>query len=59
MKITIEHCENEYSFTIEDDVTFDDLLDKTMDLFEFIGYHKETIKRNIIELAEGYEQGNI
>lgn len=55
MKITIEHYENEYYLKIPDDSAIDEVMDKIIALLVLVGYQKESIERDIKEIAESID----
>ena len=58
MKIRIDYYDLGLTVERPDDITSDDLLQDFVNVMIMMGYHPESIKRSVIELAEGYEDSS-
>ena len=56
MKIKIDYYDLGLTVERPDDITTDDLLQDFVNIMIMMGYHPESIKRSIIELAEEYNE---
>lgn len=55
MKIKIDYYDLGLTVERPDDITTDDLLQDFINSMIMMGYHPDSIKRSIIELAEEYQ----
>ena len=58
MKIRIDYYDLGLTVERPDDITSDDLLQDFVNVMIMMGYHPESIKRSVIELAEEYESSS-
>ena len=56
MKIRIDYYDLGLTVERPDDITSDDLLQDFVNTMIMMGYHSESIKRSVIELAEEYNE---
>ena len=59
MKISFDYYDLKMTLEDRDDLTSTELLDLFIKSMTMLGYHQESIKRIIIELAEEYEEENL
>lgn len=59
MKISFDYMGLKMTLEDRDDLTSTELLDLFIKSMIMLGYHRESIKRAIIELAEEYEEENL
>lgn len=59
MKISFDYYNLKMTLEDRDDLTSTELLDLFIKSMTMLGYHQESIKRAIIELAEEYEEENL
>ena len=59
MKILFDYYDLKMTLEDRDDLTSTELLDLFIKSMTMLGYHQESIKRAIIELAEEYEEENL
>lgn len=59
MKISFDYYNLKMTLEDRDDLTSTELLDLLVRSMTMLGYHQESIKRSIIELAEEYEEENL
>lgn len=59
MKISFDYMGLKMTLEDRDDLTSTELLDLFIKSMIMLGYHQESIKRAIIELAEKYEKENL
>ena len=59
MKISFDYYNLKMTLEDRDDLTSTELLDLLMKSMIMLGYHQESIKRSILELAEEYEEENL
>lgn len=59
MKISFDYMGLKMTLEDRDDLTSTELLDLFIKSMIMLGYHQESIKRAIIELAEEYEEENL
>ena len=58
MKIKIDYYDLGLTVERPDDITSDDLLQDFVNTMIMMGYHPESVKRSVIELAEEYESSS-
>ena len=58
MKIRIDYYDLGLTVERPDDITSDDLLQDFVNTMIMMGYHPESIKRSVIELAEEYNESS-
>ena len=58
MKIRIDYYDLGLTVERPDDITSDDLLQDFVNTMIMMGYHPESVKRSVIELAEEYESSS-
>lgn len=59
MKISFNYYDLKMTLEDRDDLTSTELLDLFIKSMIMLGYHQESIKRAIIELAKEYEKENL
>lgn len=59
MKISFDYYDLKMTLEDRDDLTSTELLDLFIKSMTMLGYHQESIKRSILELAEEYEEENL
>lgn len=59
MKISFDYYNLKMTLEDRDDLTSTELLDLLVKSMTVLGYHQESIKRSILELAEEYEEENL
>lgn len=59
MKISFDYYDLKMTLEDRDDLTSTELLDLLIKSMTMLGYHQESIKRSILELAEEYEEENL
>lgn len=59
MKISFDYYDLKIILENRDDLTSTELLDLLIKSMTMLGYHQESIKRSILELAEEYEEKNL
>ena len=59
MKISFDYYDLKMTLEEQDDLTSTELLDLFIKSMIMLGYHQESIKRAIIELAKEYEKENL
>ena len=59
MKISFNYYDLKMTLENRDDLTSTELLDLFIKSMIMLGYHQESIKRAIIELAKEYEKENL
>lgn len=59
MKISFDYMGLKMTLEDRDDLTSTELLDLFIKSMIMLGYHQESIKTSIIELAEKYEKENL
>lgn len=59
MKISFDYMGLKMTLEDRDDLISTELLDLFIKSMMMLGYHQESIKRAIIELAEEYEEENL
>ena len=59
MKISFDYYNLKMTLEDRDDLTSTELLDLLIKSMTMLGYHQESIKRSILELAEEYEEENL
>lgn len=55
MKFTVEYYDTKVTVEDRDDLVCDEMLDLFIAAMGMMGYHPESIKNAILELAESYE----
>lgn len=59
MKISFDYYDLKITLEDRDDLTSTELLDLFIKSMTMLGYHQESIKRSVLELAEEYEEENL
>lgn len=59
MKISFDYYNLKMTLEDRDDLTSTELLNLLIKSMIMLGYHQESIKRSILELAEEYEEENL
>ena len=59
MKISFDYYDLKMTLEDRDDLTSTELLNLFVKSMTVLGYHQESIKRSILELAEEYEEENL
>lgn len=59
MKISFDYYDLKMTLEGRNDLTSTELLDLLIKSMILLGYHQESIKRSILELAEEYEEENL
>lgn len=59
MKISFDYYDLKMTLEDRDDLTSTELLDLFIKSMTMLGYHQESIKRSVLELAEEYEEENL